>query len=141
MLVCYDDKTGMINQCIIQAPVTLEELAARYTEMSVPHVLVDWDSPDDVFTHYVKDGQVVPKPRIELSGDVRPVTADGVDTLTFRISPVNATVYVTFGETLIHQEAITDGTIEFSIDHPGSYRIDVAGEFPWLGVSFTVEAV
>lgn len=141
MLVCYDDKTGMINQCIIQAPVTLQELAARYSEMNVPHVLVDWDSPDDIFTHYVKDGEVIRKPQIEFSGDNRPVTADGVDTLTFQVSPASATVSVTFGETLIHQETITDGKIEFSIGHPGSYRIDVGAEFPWQGASFTVEAV
>ncbi|MCK1543436.1 hypothetical protein IVB12_16080 [Bradyrhizobium sp. 179] len=141
MLVCYDDKTGMINQCIIQAPVTLEELAKRYEEMGVPHVMVDWDSPDDIFTHYVKNGQMIEKPPIELSGENRVVKADGVDTLTFQVWPPNAAVKVFFGDTPIHEETLTDGTIEFSIDHPGSYRIDIGAEFPWLGTSFTVEAV
>lgn len=141
MLVCYDEKTGMINQCIIQAAVTLEELTARYDALKIPHVLVDWDRPDDIFSHYVKDGQVIPKPQVTLAGDNRPVKADGVDTLTFQVSPANATVHIMLGDTPIHQETITDGTIEFSSDHPGSYRIIVASEFPWQGALLTVEAV
>jgi hypothetical protein len=140
MLVCYDEN-GMINQCIIQAPVTLEELAARYEAMGVRHVMADWDHPDDILTHYVKNGQVIPRPQIEVAGENRPVTADGVDTLTFQVWPANATVKVFLGETPIHEETLTDGTIEFSIDHPGSYRIDLEAEFPWAGNSFTVETV
>lgn len=140
MLVCYDH-TGMINQCIILAPVTLEELAKRYDEMNVPNVMVDWDNPNDIFTHYVKNGQVIEKPPIEVSGENRQVKADGVDTLTFEVWPKNVTVKVFLDGTLIHEEAVTDGSIEFAVDHPGSYRIDIEAAFPWLGTSFTVEAV
>lgn len=141
MIVCYDPAAGMINQCITQASVTIEALAERYAQLGIAHLIVDWDSPDDIFTHYVKDGQVIPKPKVNVSGENHPIAADGVDTLTFQVSPASATVSVTFGETLIHQETITDGKIEFSIGHPGSYRIDVGAEFPWQGASFTVEAV
>jgi hypothetical protein len=138
MLVCYD-QTGMINQCIIQAPVTLEELAARYTEMGVPHLLVQTDSPENIYTHYVKNGEFTPMPVIAVAGENRPIAADGVDMLTFTVETA-VKVQVWLGKTLVHEEQVTDGSIEFATDHPGSYRVDVSGEFPWLGTSFVVEA-
>lgn len=130
----------MINQCIIQAQVTLEVLAERYAEAGIPHILVEGEDPEDILKCYVKNGEVAYRPLVILAGENRVIRADGVDTLVFSVLPTNVKVEVVFNDTLVHEESVTDGTVEFSTTLAGTYTIIVSSDFPYLGSSVVVEA-
>lgn len=140
MLAVYD-ADGKITQCIIQAQVSLEELAARYNDAGIPNVLFDSDDADSIHTLYVRGAAVVDRPRIAIAGVNRPIKADGADAITFTLNPAAATVSVLFGGKLVHREQIDDGAIEFSADHAGTYTIVIEPSFPYQTEVLTIEAV
>lgn len=138
MLVIHDEN-GVITQCVMQSALTLEVLSERYKEMGRTHVMHDGEG--DITNSYVKDGAVVAKPQIEVTGDIRPIKADGADELTLLISPGDVTVLVLFDGKPVHQEQITTGALEFAADHPGSYTLIVSAPHPYQPTQIIVEAV
>ncbi|WP_407122735.1 hypothetical protein [Bradyrhizobium sp. STM 3561] len=140
MLAVYD-ADGRITQCIIQAQVSLEELAERYTNAGIPNVLFDSDDADGMHTFYVKAGDIVMRPRIAIDGVNLPIRANGTDALTFTLNPAAATVSVLFAGKLVHQEQVNDGVIEFSADHVGTYTVVIEPAFPYQTEILTIEVV
>ena len=138
MLVIYD-QNGMINQCIIQADCTLEVLAERYQAMGISHILHDGEA--DILNAYVSGGQVLLKPAMQITGNNRPVKADGVDVLEFLIDPVSFNATVTFQESVVHQEAVTDGKLDFTTAQAGTYKVYIEAPFPYQPTILTIEAV
>jgi hypothetical protein len=132
------DTDGRITQVFLQAAVGLEIVSARYAEMNIPHVLTDADV--DIATCYVFNGQVMPKPQIVVTGDNRPVKADGADTITFQIAPESFNAKTLFNGTLISDDDVTDGTIEFAADQAGTYQVMIVAAFPYQGTILTIEA-
>ena len=135
-LLIYDGK-GEITQVIIQAEVTLEVLKARHTKLGIPAILGEGD-PAAV---YVVNGALAPRPQLTITGDVRPVKADGADTLELSVAPSSFDVAVLFGGVMIHEESVSDGALAFSADHPGNYVVHIAPPFPYRAVALTIEAM
>ena len=139
MLVIHDE-TGRINQCIIMAEITLEVLAERYREAGIPHVLTD-DDTATIMNAYVADGAVKLRPTMQISGEWRPISAHGRDTIVLRIEPPAVKVHVKLGEVLVQEAEIDDGELQFATNHPGVYSITLEPPFPWLPMQIEIEAV
>ena len=137
MLVAYDED-GRITHCTIQAECGFDELAARYTEMGIPHAL--YDGVVEIWKAYVVDGEVRIKPPLRIDGELRAIAADGADALRLAIDPPAAWVTVFHGDHQIGQEQVTDGAIEFAANYPGHYRIVIDPPFPFMPVDLTIEA-
>ena len=142
MLVIYQDQgdgTGIINQCIVQSQFTLDVLAERYKAEGIPCIV--HDGTGDIFSSYVKDGAVVPKEEVTVTGDIRQLKADGVDALTLTVAPLAFNVSVLSAGKLIHQEQETNGQLVLSVDHPGTYTVVIDPGHPYLTKQFDIEAV
>ena len=137
MPLLIHDAKGEITQVIIQAEVTLEVLKKRHDSLGIPAIMGEGD-PAAV---YVANGALVPRPQLAITGEVRPVKADGVDTLELAIAPAGFDVAVLFGGVIVHQETVSDGALAFAADHAGSYVVHIAPPFPYRAVALTIEAV
>ena len=143
MLIVYD-KTGYINQCIVQSEVALGDLHKRYRKEGIPSLLIDDIDAPEIVNYYVKDPlgpfpQALKKPALPVYGEVRNIKADGIDELVFDCEiPITATIY--FDEKAIHEEMVEDGKLEFSTTFPGTYKIFLAAEFPYQTLILTIEA-
>lgn len=138
MLVLYDER-GIITSCIIQHAETLEVLSERYADQGIPHVM--HDGPGDIVNSYVKDGAVIDKPAITITGEIRSVKANGVDALTFTIDPPSFTIAVLLQNSMVHQENVTDGMFEFVTDHSGSYYVAITAAHPYKPSYMQIEAI
>ena len=141
-LVIHDGE--LITQIIIQSEVTLEELSKRYSDAGIPHLLHAGDA--DIIDSYVQNPDspgkaVVAKPSVTITGELRPIVADGADTLAFVIEPRDCTAYVMFDSKLVHLEELGDGLLEFSADHAGAYTLIITAPHPFKPTQIVVEAV
>lgn len=111
----YDPDTGEMD-AVLSADTPIIES----TKAANPYWI---DGQWDGDTHYVVDGEAVPRPE-------NPTTLDG---MTLRNVPVPATL--TINET----EYQTDSdTVELGFDYPGTYRVIVRA-FPYLDKELTIE--
>lgn len=135
MLLVYDEK-GFIEQAIMIGD--FERLQAVYEANGKNTICgVNIAEPHKV---YVRDGMVLMRPEIEIAGEVRPIRADGIDTLHFQVSPQAYKVTVKLNGVTVHQEDDTDGQLEFAVDHAGVYTLKFEAEFPYLPTELTLEA-
>jgi hypothetical protein len=135
MLVIYDD-AGSIEQTVIIGDFgSLQPLyeAQGKRVLSVDDIV----SPERL---YVKDGAVVDKPNIAVTGEVRAIKADGNDTLTFIIAPQAFNLTVRLDGAIVHQESSEAGALDFSVTHPGTYTLFLDAAFPYYPATITVEA-
>lgn len=139
MLVIYNKDTGEITQCVMQAQQELPVLSKRYDEMGIANLL--YDGTGDMSNLYVKDGAVTPKPEMTITGEDRPLKADGIDTLSFQIEPGTLDITVVLDDKIIQREQVTDGILAFSVDHAGSYGVFVGPPFPYRTAILSIEAV
>ncbi|NEU95034.1 hypothetical protein [Bradyrhizobium uaiense] len=138
VIVRHDDN-GMITAVTLQVEIGMDVLSERYAEMGIPHIL--YDGEVDIADAWVKDGQVVPKLDVEISGEVRSVKADGEDLLELAVAPAEFDATVVLDGAMVHSEHVTDGKLEFSVDHPGSYAIFVVPAHPYRVRRLDVEAI
>ncbi|MGY4269733.1 hypothetical protein [Bradyrhizobium sp. USDA 4519] len=103
-----------------------------------------YDGPVDIREAYVdvtKDPkEVLPKPEVVITGEIRPIKADGIDALHLTVQPEKFTVYVWYDNKLVHQEDVTDGGIEFAIDQVGTFRVTIVPGQPYKVGVFEVLA-
>ncbi|SEB99850.1 hypothetical protein [Bradyrhizobium erythrophlei] len=136
------DANGFITQVILEAARPMDEISKSFTEAGIDHIL--YDGPVDIKEAYIdlsKDPpEVLPKPEIAITGDIRPIKADGVDALHLTVQPEKCTVYVWYDNKLVHQEDVTDGAIEFAIDQPGTFRVTIVAGHPYQVGAFDVVA-
>lgn len=136
------DATGLITQVILDAERPMEEISAAYTAAGIDHML--YDGQVDIREAYVdvtkEPKEVLPKPDVIITGDIRPIKADGVDALHLTVQPEKFTVYVWYDNKLVHQEDVTDGAIEFAIDQPGAFRVTIVPGQPYKVGAFDVVA-
>lgn len=137
VIVRHDDD-GVITAVTLQVEMGIDALSERYAEMGIPHIL--YDGEVDIADAWVKDGQVVPKLDVEISGEARQVKADGEDLLELTVSPAEFDATVALDGAMVHFEHVTDGKLEFSVDHPGSYAIFVVPAHPYRVKRLDVEA-
>lgn len=138
--VFVHDDDGKILQVIVQVECTLDVLYDRWIAMGMKCVKYFGGevAPDAMFNSYVVNGFVQAKPATTVIGEVRAIKADGVDSLSFQVTPANVNVSVYFDQNLIAQQDIS-GTLEFAADHPGTYQIFVAPPFPYKVNTFSIE--
>ena len=135
MLVIYNDQ-GAIEQTVIIGD--FESLTPIFVAMGKHVLSVDEiGSPEKC---YVLNGKVVAMPNIEIIGEVRAIKADGVDTLTFSINPQSFDLTVMLGNTVVHQESSSAGSLEFAVTHPGTYKLTFLAAFPYYPTSLVLEA-
>ncbi|MGY4224318.1 hypothetical protein ACVMIH_001679 [Bradyrhizobium sp. USDA 4503] len=136
------DETGFITQVILDAERPMEEISAAYTAAGIDHML--YDGPVDIREAYVdvtKDPkEILPKPEVVVTGEIRPIKADGVDALHLTVQPEKFTVYVWFEGRLVHQEDVVDGGLEFAIDQAGTFRVTIVAAQPYKVGAFEVVA-
>ncbi|OKO66994.1 hypothetical protein [Bradyrhizobium sp. NAS96.2] len=138
VIVRHDDN-GLITAVTLQVEIGMDVLSERYAEMGIPHIL--YDGEVDITDAWVKDGQIVPKLDVEISGEVRSVKADGEDLLELAVSPAEFDATVALDGALVHTEHVTDGRLEFAVDHPGRYSIFVVPAHPYRIKRLDVEAI
>ncbi|WP_375782944.1 hypothetical protein ACE10Z_23810 [Bradyrhizobium sp. Pha-3] len=138
-VIVRHDGNGVITAVTLQVEMGMETLSEKYAEMGIPHIL--YDGEVDIADAWVKDGEVVPKLDVEISGEVRPVKADGEDLLQLMVSPAEFDATVALDGALVHSEHVTDGKLEFAVDHPGSYAIFVVPAHPYRLKRLDVEAI
>lgn len=139
MILIVHDAKGEITQVFLQVTAfTFEGMSAKYAEMGILHVLHDADSID-MANNYVVGGKVIPKPELKITGNYRPIKADGLDTLSFQIDPTNFDVALMFDGKIVHQGTVSDGDVSFSADHAGIYAVHVVPPFPWRGAVINIE--
>ncbi|OKO67257.1 hypothetical protein AC628_39780 [Bradyrhizobium sp. NAS96.2] len=138
VIVRHDDN-GVITAVTLQVEMGMETLSEKYAEMGIPHIL--YDGEVDIADAWVKDGQIVPKLDVEISGEVRSVKADGEDLLELTVSPAEFDATVALDGAMVHFERVTDGRLEFAVDHPGRYSIFVAPAHPYRIRRLDVEAI
>ncbi|PDT77170.1 hypothetical protein [Bradyrhizobium sp. C9] len=136
------DANGFITQIILQAARPMDEISKSFTEAGIDHIL--YDGPVDIKEAYVdltkERPEVLPKPEVIITGEIRPIKADGVDTLHLTVQPEKFTVYVWYDNKLVHQEDVTDGKIEFASDQVGTFRVTVVPGQPYKVGAFEVGA-
>ncbi|WP_050629326.1 hypothetical protein [Bradyrhizobium viridifuturi] len=138
VIVRHDDN-GLITAVTLQVEIGMDVLSERYAEMGIPHIL--YDGEVDIADAWVKDGQIVPKLDVEISGELRSVKADGEDLLELTVSPAEFDATVALDGALVHTEHVADGRLEFAVDHPGSYSIFVVPAHPYRAKRLDVEAI
>lgn len=82
----------------------------------------------DKRTHYIDQGVAVERPANPSSADVTTIQADGTDQVTVSGVPAGSTVRID-GPVPVPAAQVDDGTVEFTTDTPGAYRIVIDG-FP-----------
>ncbi|MHC2241478.1 hypothetical protein [Bradyrhizobium elkanii] len=136
------DETGFITQVILDAARPMDEIAKSFTEAGIDHIL--YDGPVDITEAYVDlstdPPEIRPKPEVVISGEIRPIKADGVDALHLTVQPEAFTVYVWFENRLVHQEDVVDGGLEFAIDQAGTFRVTIVAAQPYKVGAFEVVA-
>jgi hypothetical protein len=139
--VIVHDSSGQIMQIIVQVECTLDALFERWRMAGMKCIRHRGEvSADLMFNSYISNGALTPKPLLHFAGEVRQIKADGQDSLRFTLAPAGAGVSVLFDESLVHQEQISD-TLEFSADHPGTYRVIVTPPFPYRSQDFLIEVI
>lgn len=86
-------------------------------------------------TQYVVNRKVVARPPMGLSLDKPVISADAVDVVTVSGVPVGTLLRVNGRK----EGVVTDGTVEFSTDIPGQYRLRFQ-LFPYLTEEIVVDA-
>jgi len=135
MLVVYDD-TGFVQQAIFVGDFAALE---KVYQANGAKVLIG-DYSGDPMKIYVKDGVIVERPTVQVTGTVRSIKADGVDSLELTVAPANFNLTVLLDNTIVHQEIDTSGAFAFSTTHPGSYTLQIDAAFPYYKTHLTVEA-
>ncbi|ODM77806.1 hypothetical protein [Bradyrhizobium elkanii] len=136
------DENGFITQVILEAARPMDEISKSFAEAGIDHIL--YDGPVDIKEAYVdlsiEPPEIRPKPEVVISGEIRPIKADGVDALHLTVQPEQFTVYVWFENRLVHQEGIVDGGLEFAIDQAGTFRVTIVAAQPYKVAAFEVVA-
>ncbi|WP_338700774.1 hypothetical protein V5279_21475 [Bradyrhizobium sp. 26S5] len=136
------DANGFITQVILEAARPMDEISKSFTEAGIDHIL--YDGPVDIKEAYIDLSQdppaVLPKPDVVISGEIRPIKADGVDALHLTVQPEKFSVYVWFENRLVHQEDVVDGGLEFAIDQAGTFRVTIVAAQPYKVGAFEVVA-
>ncbi|UGY23086.1 hypothetical protein HU675_0034785 [Bradyrhizobium septentrionale] len=134
------DANGFITQVILEAARPMDEISKSFAEAGIDHIL--YDGPVDIKEAYIDLSQdppaVLPKPDVVISGEIRPIKADGVDALHLAVQPEKFTVYVWYDGKLVHQEDVADGKIEFAIDQAGAFRVTIVAAQPYKVGAFEV---
>jgi hypothetical protein len=138
MLLIYDD-TGYISQAISHGSFDL--LKAHYETIGLHTLMITGN--EDIFTTYVKNGVLTPRPPIAI---VQPtnltVAANGTSELVFTIAdPASVRVAIVYDHQRIADEIITDGTLHFTTPHAGDYELIFAADFPYAQTTLNVKAV
>lgn len=139
MLVVYDAR-GQIVHMILEAQASIEDMLARYESLGERALVYHGDALD-IMTNYVRDGEVVPKPRLRLDGEIRSIAADDDDTLTLDFDPPRAHLEVLLDGVTVMEAELADGHLDLFTGHAGRYVVRLVPEFPWLGAEFELEAV
>tara|TARA_A100001037_G_C14860273_1_gene504867 strand:- start:177 stop:575 length:399 start_codon:yes stop_codon:yes gene_type:complete len=111
--------------------VSLDEIRGLYSDTSFIQV----NNGTDTTTKYVLDGEVADRTELNATWDAETVAADGTAEIVLSGLPVPCTVYVD-GNAV----AVDDGSLEFSADVPGEYKVRV-DEAAYLEQEWTVNAV
>ncbi|UGA46740.1 hypothetical protein [Bradyrhizobium quebecense] len=138
-VIVRHDGNGVITAVTLQVEMGMETLSEKYAEMGIPHIL--YDGEVDIANAWVKNGEVVPKLDVEISGELRTVKADGEDLLQLTVSPAEFDATVALDGVMVHFEHVTDGMLSFAVDHPGIYAIFIAPAHPYRLKRLDVEAV
>ena len=139
MVLVVHDERGAIVHIILEAQASVEEMLARYRELGQRALVYDGEAID-IMSCYVVDGEVLPKPRLKLAGDLRAIAADNADTMMVMFEPLRAHVEVLLDGVTMTEADIDDGQLEFCTGHAGRYLVRLVPEFPWLGTHFEIEA-
>ncbi|WP_166295058.1 hypothetical protein [Bradyrhizobium sp. 2S1] len=136
------DENGIITQVILDAARPMDEISKSFAEAGIDHIL--YDGPVDIKEAYVDlstdPPEIRPKPEVVISGEIRPIKADGVDALHLTVQPETFAVYVWYDGKLVHQEDVADGKIEFAIDQAGAFRVTIVAAQPYKVGAFEVVA-
>ncbi len=135
MLLIYDE-TGFIQQTIIVGDFP----ALKTVYESHGKFAIECPMRADHMNLYVKDGEVALRPNVEVAGEVRPIAADGVDTLHFTITPTDFSVKVSLNDLVVHEETSEAGAVDFAVTEPGTYKLEFSAAFPRHPVTITVVA-
>lgn len=137
MLVVYDQASGRISQIVTHAESGLQAIKALHDAMGAGTLIVQ-DVPDFIMS-FVKDGAVVRRPDVEVSGYVEDVAADGGDEIPLAFKPA-CKLDVLFAGAVIHSEAAPVAFFPISVTQPGEYTIRLYPEFPYLEREIKVTA-
>lgn len=133
MMGIYDD-TGFLEQTIFVGD--FEKLQLLYE--AAGKKVIQADQIDD--KAYVANGVLTPRPEVAVTGAVRQIKADGLDSLHFDVAPGSFTLSLTLVGTVIQTESVTDGALDFSVTEPGSYTLLFNATFPYYPAQITVVA-
>lgn len=120
------------NGKILRSGMTSQPLPSTPGES----VVYDIGSEADDSSHYIVNDTPVPLAAQPAVLDKTSIIADGVDaaTLSGLPNPSTVTLLNDYTETIV-----TDGTLVFTADVPGKYRLKVDA-FPYLDTEFTIDA-
>lgn len=136
MIVIYDDE-GRIKQTLLFVAPSLEEYAATVLDPAEAKYLF-WDG-DDIAAKYVIAGAVVDRPTVAIGG-AAPSQLD-VDQLLALTVDQPVRVRVIANSQVIANEVVDDGLIELSFDQPGTYIVEIGGDFPIIETRKTFAVV
>ncbi len=135
MLLIYNE-TGFITQTITVGDFkALKEVYESHGQMAI-----EIGPRDDFMNLYVTKGVAKVRPNVKVTGEVRPISADGADTLRFSITPKVFDLKIALGDTVVHEESSKSGILEFAVDAPGVYKLEFSAAFPRHPITITVEA-
>lgn len=128
--IAFELKTGRI---ILKMNCPAYAYAANAQPLTGVSYLKKFVTDCDNF--YVLNGEVIERPRLNLSGDVLHLKADGVDSISFNDIPPGSTV------TLDNQiYDLNDGTFKFTTEKQGHYVLKFDA-FPFLDEIIEIEAI
>lgn len=115
----YASRTGRILDVVV-----IPDDAYDYNSTLLYDGIVDGE------THYIVDGEPIPRPAQATAIDKTEVMADGADVVTITGIPSGATLSVS-GPVTVSPQQVDDGAAELAFDVPGDYTVRVEC-FPWL---------
>lgn len=127
--IVYDTRTGRIKRTGI-CPIDMMDLQA---DVSNYEIIMEGEANDAI--HYILNGVLTMRPENPSTIDKTTMAANGVEITTISNIPNPSTVEIL----PIAMYTVTDGTLQFTIDTPGEYKITVRG-FPYLNKELTVNA-
>lgn len=134
--IIYETATGRMNSYLsvaYETDIQLQDLTNK------SYIQVNEFDTSMMKTHYIKDGEIVPRPKQLTILDKTTIIADGVDTILITDTPLNATFIATYDATDDFIETTIDGSDTFTTNISGKIRIEII-KFPYLDFGVTINA-
>jgi hypothetical protein len=127
--IIYDTRTGEIKRTG-NCPT---DMVVLQPDGSNFEAVMEGEADDSI--HYILNGVLAMRPENPSTIDKITMAANGVEITTISNIPNPSTVTIF----PIAMYTVTDGTLQFTIDTPGEYKITIQGA-PYLNKEFTVNA-